>query len=103
MRYVVAFVAGVVTLAMARPVAAQEFKPPANLFGQKKPAPRPPSIDWNWRPSADAKAAAKPAIICGMTVVPADPKVDPKMTVAAPERGVTFTMRAVRPTICKAP
>ena len=57
MRCAVAFVAGALTLAMAPPVAAQEFKPPANLFGQKKPAPKAPSIDWSWRPSADAQGA----------------------------------------------
>jgi hypothetical protein len=38
-----------------------------------------------------------------MTLVPADPKVDPKMRVELPERGVTFTMRVVPPTVCKAP
>ena len=101
MRCAVAFVAGALTLAMAPPVAAQEFKPPANLFGQKKPAPRPPSIDWNWRPSADAKTPAQPTVVCGMTLVPADPKVDPKMRVAVPERGVVFTLRTIQPTICK--
>jgi hypothetical protein len=103
MHCAVAFVAGALTLAMAPPVAAQEFKPPPNLFGQKKTAPRPPSVDWSWRPSADAKAPAQAMVVCGMTLVPADPKVDPKMKVAAPERGVTFTMREVPPTICKAP
>lgn len=103
MRCAVALVAGALTLAMA-PIGAQaEFKPPPNPFGQRKPAPKAPSIDWNWRPSADAKAPAQPTIICGMTVVPADPRVDPKMRVAAPARGVTFTMRTVPPTICRAP
>jgi hypothetical protein len=33
--------------------------------------------------------------------VPADPKVDPKMRVAAPQRGVVFTLRTIQPTICK--
>jgi hypothetical protein len=103
MRCGVAFVAGALAFAMARPVGAQEFKPPANLFGQKKPAPKPPSIDWSWRPLSNAKAPAAPAVVCGMTLVPADPTVDPKMKVAKPERGVAFTMRVVPPTICKAP
>jgi hypothetical protein len=103
MRCALAFVVGGLTLAIAVPVGAQEFKPPADLFARKKPAPRPPSIDWSWRPSADAKAPAAPAVVCGMTLVPADPTVDPKMKVAKPERGVAFTMRVVPPTICKAP
>jgi len=102
MRCAVAFVAGALTLALAPAVAAQEFKPPADLFGQKKPAPRAPSIDWSWRPSADAKAPAT-SVVCGMTLVPADPRVDPKMKVATPGRGTAFTMRMVPPTVCKAP
>ena len=101
MRGAVAFAAG--ALAMALPAGAQEFKPPANLFGQKTPAPTPPKIDWNWRPSVDRNALAAPTVVCGMTLVPADPKVDPKMRVELPERGVTFTMRVVPPTVCKAP
>src|SRR5437762_1414437 len=103
MRCAVAFVAGALTLTMALPAGAQTFGPPADLFGQKKPPPRPPSVDWSWRPSADAKTPAPPVVVCGMTLVRADPKFDPKMKVAPPDRGVAFTMRAVPPTICKAP
>ena len=99
----VAFAAGALTLAMALPVGAQEFKPPADLFGQKKPAPKPPKIDWNWRPPVEQNAPASPTVVCGMTLVPGDPKVDPKMRVESPERGVTFTMRAIPPTVCKTP
>jgi len=101
MRCAVAFVAGALTFAMAHPAGAQEFKPPANLFGQKKPAPKPPPVDWTWRPSADAHASAQPAVVCGMTLVPADPKVDPKMKVAPPDGGVSFTLRAIQPTTCR--
>jgi len=101
MRCAVAFVAGGLMLAMAPRVAAQAFTPPANLFGQKKLAPRVPSIDWSWRPSADAKAPAQPTVVCGMTLVPADPKVDPKMKTAAPDRGVTFTLRTIQPATCR--
>ena len=88
---------------VAMPSAAQEFKPPANLFGQKTPAPKPPKIDWNWRPPVEQAQApgAMPLVVCGMTLVPADPKVDPKMRVETPERGVAFTMHVVSPTLCK--
>jgi hypothetical protein len=103
MRRAHVLVAGMLTLLIARPAAPQEFQPRTSLFGQKTPAPRPPHIDWNWRPSADWSAAAKPAVVCGMTLVPADPKADPKMRKGTPHPGVTFTLRAVPPTICKAP
>jgi hypothetical protein len=103
MRFAVTFAAGALTLMAAFPAAAQEFKPTPNLFGQKAPAPKPPKIDWNRRPSAGPDAPATPTIVCGMTMIPADPKIDPKMKVAPPDRGVVFTMRTVQPSICKTP
>ena len=48
-----------------------------------------------------AAARSEPAVICGMTVVPADPKVDPKMRVAPPANGTKFTITVVPPTVCK--
>lgn len=101
MRRAIALVAGAVWLTASAPAAAQEFKPPANLFGQKTPVPKPPKVDWSWRPSAETAQPAKPAVVCGMTVIPADPKVDPKMRVAPRDTGVAFSMRVVEPTICK--
>jgi hypothetical protein len=101
MRCAVALVAGVLTFTIAPPVWAQTFEPKANLFEQKKPAQKPPPIDWSWRPPADAASTAKPTVVCGMTLVPADPKADGKMRVAAPDSGVTFTLRSVQPKICK--
>jgi hypothetical protein len=102
MRRMHLLIAGLALLA-AGPAAAQDIKPPANLFEQKKPAQKPPKIDWNWRPPADKTSTAKPAVVCGMTLVPADPKVDAKMRVPAPDSGLTFTLRSIQPTICKAP
>jgi hypothetical protein len=58
--------------------------------------------DWK-QPLVDQAGATGPRVVCGMTLVPADPKVDPKMRAEVPDRGVAFTMRAVRPTICSRP
>ena len=113
MRTAFALVAFQLTLFASQPAAAAsgaqaavppapELKPFGGLFGQK-PSPKPPSIDWNWRPSTDQNAAAKDSVVCGMTVIQADPKVDPKMRVSVPDRHVAFTMRGVQPTICKGP
>jgi hypothetical protein len=90
-------------VSLVQPVAAQTFNYEPGLFGQPKKAPNPPKVDWNWRPVAAPASAQKPAVICGMTLVPADPKVDPRMKVPAPDRGVAFAMRTVPPTVCKAP
>jgi hypothetical protein len=43
---------------------------------------------------------AKPKLVCGMTIIPADPKIDPKMVIALPSGGVDYKIRAVDPPIC---
>ena len=43
--------------------------------------------------------AGKPKVVCGMTVIPAQPAVDPKSITKAPEDR-KYTMRSVRPQIC---
>jgi hypothetical protein len=102
MRHAVAFAAASLVLAMSLPAAAQDFKLRADLFGQKKPAPKPPKVDWNWKPLAQTQAS-RPSVVCGMTVVPADPAIDPKIRVAPRDNGVKFAMKVVEPTICQAP
>jgi hypothetical protein len=42
----------------------------------------------------------KPAVVCGMLIIPADPRVDPKIRVAPPA-GVEHTMRVVPPSTCQ--
>ena len=105
MRHAVAFAASALVLAMSLPAWAQEFTVKADLFGQKKPAPKPPKppkVDWNWKPLPQTQAA-RPSVVCGMTVVPADPAIDPKIRVAPRDNGVKFAMTVVEPTVCAAP
>jgi hypothetical protein len=106
-------VANVLALLAAGLAAAQESKfPPPNLFAQQKPASKPPAVDWNTRPSADETLARRilerlqppsPTVVCGMTMIPADPKVDAKIRVAPKDEGVKYAMRMAPPPICKAP
>ena len=103
MRHAVAFAAGPLVLAMSLPAAAQDFKLKGDLFGQKKPSPKSPKVDWNWKPLTQTQTAARPSVICGMTVVPADPAIDPKIRVAPRDNGVKFAMKVVEPTVCAAP
>ena len=98
MRVVVSLV---VLLVIAAPAAAQEFKPQVNLFVQQKKAAPAPQVDWNWRPPADVAPTAKATVVCGMTLVPADPKMDPGIRAAAPDSRVSYTLRTVQPEICK--
>src|SRR4051794_18861395 len=67
-------VSGLVVLAAA-PAAAQGMPVKADLFGQNKPAP-PPKVDWNARPSADRAAPEPPKVVCGLTLVPGDTRID---------------------------
>lgn len=99
MRFAVLFAAGV--LALSQPAAAQTFRFDPDLFGQKKPAPKPPKIDWNMRPSPEPAQAPRPAVICGMTVIPADPKLDPKIALKPRDNGTKYTLKVVEPTVCR--
>ena len=45
-------------------------------------------------------AALKPTVVCGMTIIPVDPKLDPKMGITPKKDGLDFTMRAIEPPVC---
>jgi hypothetical protein len=103
MRSAVVFAAGVLAISLVQPAAAQTVKVDPDLFGQKRPAPKPPKVDWNWRPQADAAQPAKPSVVCGMTVIPADPKMDPKMRVTPLDTRTKYVLKVAEPTVCKTP
>jgi hypothetical protein len=46
------------------------------------------------------RAQASPKVVCGMTIIPADPKIDPKMAITPKKDGLDFKMRAIEPPIC---
>ena len=100
--------AAVLSSAIALPASAAaveqaaDWKPSISLSAPK-PAFKPYVVDWGARPSGEQKAAPKPTVVCGMTLVPADPTFDPQMKVTVPDRGVAYPMRAVPPTVCKTP
>jgi len=50
---------------------------------------------------AAAKLVQKPKVTCGMTVVPADPKVDPKVIAPVPDQATKHTIRQVPPAVCR--
>lgn len=86
--------------ALVRPAATSTWTPNkknpySGLFRSSRPqsslAP-PPS------PSG---TTGKPEIKCGMTVIQADPSIDPRLAITPPSDGTRFTMRAIEPTICR--
>jgi hypothetical protein len=47
----------------------------------------------------------KPRVVCGMTLIPANPSVDPKIgqrhDAKKPKNATTYTIRPVQPSICR--
>ena len=48
-----------------------------------------------------AGVAGKPEIKCGMTMIPADPNIDPKIAISRLPDGTRFTIRAIEPSVCR--
>lgn len=66
----------------------------AGLFSRRLRAPGVPS-------SAGASAPEKRQIVCGLVLIPVDPKIDPRMSVKPREPGVEFTIKAIEPRVCR--
>ena len=45
--------------------------------------------------------SAQPRVVCGMSVIPMDPNIDPKIFVPRPADPTRYPMRVVPPTVCK--
>jgi len=50
---------------------------------------------------AAAKLLTKPKVTCGMTVMPADPKVDLQLVKPVPDQVTKSTIRKVPPAACR--
>lgn len=51
-----------------------------------------------------AQAQQRPRVVCGMTMMPADPTIDSKMVIQVPKRDdVRHTIRAIEPPTCWTP
>jgi hypothetical protein len=100
MRTVVALAVGALAVGAAATAAAQELKAPP-FFNQTPRSAKPPKVDWNWRPAVEQADTARPSVVCGMTVVPGDPKVDPKMAATPHDTRTKYTLKVAEPTVCK--
>lgn len=70
-----------------------------NLAPRRRPEQRP-LIPAARGSRASARRAAQPRVVCGMTVLPGDPAVDPGMTARATPPTAQPTIRAVEPPLC---
>lgn len=76
--------------------AAGRRNPYGQLFGGiLKTAPRvaPPALA--------PKSPATPTVKCGMTLIPGDARVDPRIAAPKPTDSQRFHARTVEPTICR--
>jgi hypothetical protein len=110
---IVAFVA-IVGVGPA-PLAAQQppdgLPPQASPFGNpfapknKPSSPRflfptpPPTLSQ----PRNARPAQKPEVVCGLTLIPADPDVDPGIRREVPPGGPTFPIGSIDPKLCRRP
>lgn len=74
--------------------SSQRANPFRRLFQVPSPQPAPSA-------QAAAPRADEPRVVCGMTMIPADPNVDPGIAVRPSADGTRFTIRAVEPPICR--
>jgi hypothetical protein len=87
-----------VVIAAASPAIAGEWKPnKANPYrGLFAPQPLMQAIT-----PAAPKEQAKRTVVCGMTIIPADPTIDPKMRlVPKKDAGIDYKLRVIDPPIC---
>jgi len=101
------------TLVAAQPVTAGQLpsgSSPTTRFGALRPQAQPyknlfkaatllPPVATQSAPTDPSR----PTVVCGMTVIPANPKIDPKMNVTPKTDGTRYTIRAIEPPICGAP
>ena len=63
--------------------------------------PKPPSAEQLWSQLMAQRFLQTPAVNCGMTMIPADPKMDAAIRVRVPESGVKSVIRIVPPSVCR--
>jgi len=91
---------------MAAQQPANGLPPKANLFGNQLSEPSKPASLPRFlfpTPAPNVRLAPKPTVVCGMTLIPADPNVDPGIRHEVPENGPKFPIGSVDPKICRRP
>jgi hypothetical protein len=79
---------------LGAPSQTQPAKPYKNLF---KPTTVLPPV----AAQSVAGDPLRPTVVCGMTVIPANPEIDPKMGITPKKSDSTrYTIRAINPPVC---
>jgi hypothetical protein len=77
------------------PWAPKKANPYRSLFAPQVVAPVAPIR------TATPVKPPKPAVKCGLTMIPADPKIDPNFAKPTPKTSTQFSMRALDPPMCR--
>jgi hypothetical protein len=108
--FVVAVHAGSGSLAAQQPTDGlpPQASASGNLFTPKSKPPSPrrflfPTPAPTLTPSSSGQLAQKPAVVCGLTLIPGDPSVDPAIRQEVPENGPNYLIRSVDPKLCRRP
>ena len=83
---------------------ANGLPPKANLFGNQLPAPSKPSSPPRFlfpTPAPNVRPAPKSTVVCGMTLIPGDPNIDPGIRHDVPGNGPAFPIGSVDPKVCR--
>jgi hypothetical protein len=93
-------------IAPSTPDSQQPSQPSVPSFqSPQEPKPLLPNQSPRQQPIEETADAAKTRVVCGMTVIPANPKSDPKFVIPPPppQSGRVFkpTIRTVPPVICR--
>ena len=95
----------VVLTGFAVPAAAANRRHPfGNLFtGQLKVDQRStsPTTAFSLGQRPAQRRAQEPRLVCGMTLIPADPNLDPAIRRPVPEHGPKFTIQTIQPPACR--
>jgi hypothetical protein len=86
------------------PASTRQAKPLWNLFeNPSKPASTSPPLFMTPRLLQRGRQDVRqnPEVVCGMTLIPADPNIDSAIRHAVPENGPTYSIRAINPPDCR--
>jgi hypothetical protein len=85
-----------------------QASPFGNLFAPSSKPPSPPRFLFptptpRLNQPQGVPLAQKPAVVCGMTLIPGDPNVDPGIRHEVPEDGPKYLIRSVDSKHCRRP
>jgi hypothetical protein len=87
---------------LAQTPSGVQASPYGSFFGTPARKVAPPPIRFAATPSvASSTERTKSTVVCGLTLIPADPKIDAGIRRSTPQSNIAFSTRRIEPTICR--